>query len=165
MLDAIAKRATSTRNLHLKGHVAAGHIIVGPKNQEHVLLRDALHAITLRIEGVRACRGAVDVTFLVDGVPHPEAVTARFRVLHDLITCPRRRAQRSRTRVFMRDALVALDARQLGATYREIAAVIYGPQRTSAAWASMSNPVKERMRHLLDRGQALRDGAYRSLLG
>jgi len=162
----MAHRSTSEQlpDLHLRGHVAARHTIVGPNGREHVLLRDAHHAMTLRVEGARVSLGAVNVTFLIEGVPNPVTVATGFRMLNDLIASPRLSAQRSRTRVFMRDALVALDARQLGATYRETAAVIYGPQRAHAAWSSTSTALKERMRHLLARGQDLRDGAYRSLL-
>jgi len=139
-------------------------MIVGPNGQEHVVLRDAERAMILRVEGARACLGPVDVTFLIEGVPNAITVATRFGMLNDLIVSPRLSAQRSRTRVFMRDALVALDARQLGATYRETAAVIHGAQRPRAAWSSTSTAMKERMRHLLARGRALRDGAYRSLL-
>ena len=64
----------------------------------------------------------------------------------------------------MRDALVALDARWVGATYRETAAVIYGAERAHAAWASSSTAMKERMRHALARAEQFRDGAYRNLL-
>ena len=64
----------------------------------------------------------------------------------------------------MRDALVALDGRRVGATYRETAAVIYGPERARAAWLSASTAMKDRMRHALARGEQFRDGAYRKLL-
>lgn len=163
-LDVIADRSINEPDLHLHGHVAAGHIIVGPNGQEHVVLRDAHHAVTLRVEGARVRLGGVDVTFLIEGVPNPVTVASRFDMLNDLIASPCLSAERSRARVFMRDALVALDARQLGATYRETAEVIYGLHRAGAAWSSRSTAMKERMRHLLARGQALRDGAYRSLL-
>ena len=163
-LDAIANRSTSKPDLHFHGHVAATHMIVGPNGQEHVVLRDAERAVTLRVEGARVCIGGVDVTFLVEGIPNPVTLATRFGMLNDLIVSPRLSGQCSRSRVFMRDALVALDARQLGATYRETAAVIHGDQRARAAWSSTSTAMKERMRHLLARGQDLRDGAYRSLL-
>ena len=64
----------------------------------------------------------------------------------------------------MRDALVALDASHLGATYRETAAVIYGADRARSAWASSNTAMKERMRHVLGRARELCDGGYRTLL-
>ena len=164
-LDVIADRSINEPDLHLHGHVAVRHMIVGPNGREHVVLRDAHHAVTLRVEGARVSLGGIIVTFLIKGVPNPVNVAPQFSMLNHLIVSPRVSAQRSRTRIFMRDALVALDARQLGATYRETATMIHGAQRARAAWSSTSNAMKERMRHLLARGQALRDGAYRSLLG
>ena len=78
---------------------------------------------------------------------------------------PQRNAARSRERLFMRDALIALDARRIGATYRATAAIIYGAEHARAAWSSSSTAIKERMRHALARGEQFRDGAYRTLLG
>lgn len=129
-----------------------------------MLLRDAERAVTLRLDGARACLRPIALTFLIDGLPDPLACATRFTTLNQLIVTPCLKAQRSRGRIFMRDALLALDARHLGATYRETAAVLHGVQRARAAWSSTSTAMKERMRHLLARGQALRDGAYRSLL-
>ena len=165
-IDAVAHRPTGELppDLQLRGHVAAGHIIVGPCGREHVVLRDAHHAVTLRVHGARTSLGGVNVTFLITGVPNPVTVATEFRLLRDLVAAPRLSAQRSRARIFMRDALVAVDARQLGATYQETAAIIYGPDRARTAWRSTSTALKERMRHLLARGQHLRDGAYRTLL-
>lgn len=65
----------------------------------------------------------------------------------------------------MRDALITLDGRCAGATYREIASVIYGIARTRSAWSSPSRAMKDRMRHALLRGEQFRDGLYRNLLG
>jgi hypothetical protein len=147
-----------------RGQAAAKHLIVGAKREEHLLLRDAERAVTLRLDGVGACLKPIALTFLIEGLPDPEACVTRFAMLNHLIGSPRLKAQRSRRRIFMRDALVALDSRLLGATYQETAAVIHGVQRARAAWSSTSTAMKERMRHLLARGQALRDGAYRGLL-
>jgi hypothetical protein len=106
----------------------------------------------------------VDVTFLLRGIPDPNRLAAGFSNLAGLVHLPQRTAARSRERLFMRDALIALDARRVGATYRETAAVIYGAERAHAAWSSSSTALKERMRHALARGEEFRDGAYTTLL-
>jgi hypothetical protein len=54
--------------------------------------------------------------------------------------------------------------RSAGATYREIAAVIFGAESARAAWSSNSSWMKERVRHALESGEQYRDGAYRKLL-
>ncbi|MBX9590887.1 MAG: DUF2285 domain-containing protein [Hyphomonadaceae bacterium] len=165
-LDAVATRAGDgpSADLGIVGHIAAKHVILGPTGQEFVLLRDAIHSVTLHLQGARASLGNVELTFTIPGLPDPDCIAQRFRALTKLLQCPRARADRSRSRLFLRDALVALDAFQLGASYRETAAVIYGQGRVRSAWASPSTAMKERMRHILKRAHTLRDGGYRTLL-
>lgn len=91
-------------------------------------------------------------------------MAAAFRNLAGLVHSPQRTTPRSRERLFMRDALIALDARRVGATYRQTAALIYGVERARAAWSSSSTAIKERMRYALARGEQFRDGAYTTLL-
>ena len=85
-------------------------------------------------------------------------------MLAHLLRSPQREVRRSREQLFLRDALVALDGHHVGATYRDTAAVIYGPDRANAAWASASTAMKERMRRALARGEEYRDGAYKEFL-
>jgi hypothetical protein len=166
ILEALSDRAETDAAVDLSMNQcgSGGHIIIGPTGQQCIILRDAHSACTLLLHGSRASRAPVNVTFLVRGVPDPHRLAAGFRRLAGLLHSPQRRAQRSRERLFMRDALVALDGRSAGATYRDTAAVIYGAERARAAWSSASTAMKERMRHALARGQQFRDGAYRQLL-
>jgi len=167
LLEAVCERARdhSATDLCIDQCPAADHVVIGPTADEYVLLRDADRALTLRLVGSRACVAPVSPTFLVRGIPDPHRVAARFSSLAGLVHSPQRTAVRSRERLFMRDALIALDARRIGATYRATAAVIYGAERARAAWSSSSTAIKERMRHSLARGEQFRDGAYRTLLG
>jgi hypothetical protein len=64
----------------------------------------------------------------------------------------------------MREALVALDGLCAGASYREMAAVLYGAEEARAAWSSLSRAMKDRMCRALRKGERLRDGSYRKLL-
>jgi len=165
-LDAFAARAGDgySADLPIRGHVAAKHVIIGPTGREHILLRDALHSVTLRLHGSRACLGNVNITFAIPGLPDPDALARRFRLLTGLVRSPHEATHPSRSRLLMRDALVALDASQLGASYRETAALIYGADRARSAWGSPSTAMKERMRHILVRAREWRDGGYRTLL-
>lgn len=165
-LDAVAERADAagTGDLPIVGHVAAKHCIIGPNGEETILLRDAHQSVTLRLHGARACLGNIKLAFEIPGLPDPDGVARRFRQLATLLRSPRAKADPSRSRLFMRDALVALDASHLGATYRETAAVIYGADRARSAWASSNTAMKERMRHALGRARELCDGGYRTLL-
>jgi hypothetical protein len=158
-----AKGDTAT-DLSLVRCRAARHVIFGPNGEEHLILRDADRALTLKLHGSRASMAPVSPTFLVRGIPNPHTLAADFGGLAILVNSPRCTPHRTRERLFMRDALVALDARCVGATYRETAAVIYGAERAKAAWSSASTAMKQRIRHGLARAEQFRDGAYRKLL-
>jgi hypothetical protein len=165
-LDALAERVLphERRDMDLNDHAAISHVIVGPDRVERIVLRDAVAAATVRARGARACQGSVTLTFQVAGVPSPLGIARHFGRLNNLLRAPVVQAPRSRERMFMRDALIALDARQVGASYRDIAVLIHGAERVSDTWQGRSSAMKERVRHLVARGQQLRDGAYRRLL-
>jgi hypothetical protein len=166
VLEGVAERATdgSRSALSIKDYAAARHIIIGPSGEEYILLRDGRGALTLRLAGARASLGPVDVTFLMSGFPDPRLAAQTFRALRDLTTSVRDRAGPLRARLFASDALLALDARQLGASYREIAAMIHGIEAQRAQWSGTSTAMKDRVRHLLVRGRQLSQGGYLKLL-
>jgi hypothetical protein len=64
----------------------------------------------------------------------------------------------------LRLALVALDGMAAHASYREIAAAIYGLKRANDAWASSSRALKDQIRRACQRGKELMAGAYRKLV-
>lgn len=144
---------------------AAAHIILGPAGEQLVVIKDADSAITLRLHGSRAILGPVAVVFMLRGLPNPGYVARAFGSLDNLLSCPSRDAHQGRDHLMMRDALVALDGRCAGASYRDVAAVLYGSERTYAEWSGLSRWMKERVRRALARGEHLRDGGYLKLLG
>jgi len=166
ILDGVAERAApeAASALSISRCAAAGHMIVGPSGEEYILFRDAERAATLRLEGARASLGPVHVTYLIRNLPDPHRLADQFRTLTQLIASPRPEARPSRLRLFLRDALFALDARHVGMSQREIASVLYGAEATRSGWSSSKGSIRERIRHLLARGQELSDGGYRSLL-
>jgi hypothetical protein len=166
ILDGVAERASepTPSALLIKSCDAARHLVIGPTGEEYVLLRDAEGAAILRLEGSRAGLGAVNVTFLIRDLPDPRRLAQRFRTLRRLIALPRSEVQPTRARLFFRDALVALDARSLGLSHREIATLLHGADAVASSWTRSSGSIRERTRHLIGRGKALRDGAYRKLL-
>jgi hypothetical protein len=167
VIEAIAERAMrhAPSTLSIKDYASVRHIVIGATGGEYVLLRDAEQAATLRLEGSRASLGAVNVTFPVRDLPDPDLLAQRFRTLVDLIGAPRSELRPSRTRLFYRDALIALDARLVGLSHREITVLLHGAERVRSSWSRSGGSIRERIRHLLARGQELRDGGYRKLLG
>jgi hypothetical protein len=71
---------------------------------------------------------------------------------------------RSRDRLLLRDALVALDGRRASANHREVAELIFGMERVREAWSGRGGWLKERMRRALATGEKLRDGGYLRVL-
>lgn len=79
---------------------------------------------------------------------------------------------RGRSELFKPDArgarlqmcLQALDGRMAGASWRQLAAAIFGEQRIVEEWASPSRSLLDRTRRLFRRGLAYMKGQYRDLL-
>jgi hypothetical protein len=131
---------------------------------ERLLLGDSNQALTLCLQGSRASLGPVETTFVLKGIPDPAKLASDFGAFHALLHVPCSKAHRSRDRLLLRDALVALDGRRVGASYRNIAELIFGVERVREDWSSRGGWLKERMRRALTTGEELRDGGYRRAL-
>ena len=84
--------------------------------------------------------------------------------LADLLLRPVNDPDCTRTRLFLRDALIAIDGKCLGASYRDIAIIIYGLERVRAEWVGASRWMKDRICRAYAKGKELRDGGYLDLL-
>ena len=166
ILCALSERPPSdaTADLTLANVPCVRHIVVGPGDIEYVLVRSTDEAITIRLRGDRAAGAPVRLTFYIAGLSKARQAAAILMTLPELLNSQPRRKKRSRQQMLLRDALIALDGRSIGANYRETAAVIFGHERAQAAWSSTSTALKERMRRALKKGEQLRDGVYRRLL-
>ena len=119
--------------------------------------------MTLRCRGTRACRVAVRLTLLTDlSSPDDNANTATC--VANLLLRFRDTTKCTRSRLLLRDALVTLDGKCLGMSYREVAAVIYGAERVRTSWSSESRWMKDHIRRAYAKGKELRDGGFRDLL-
>ncbi len=151
-------------DLFLAALQPARSLIVGPAQQETVIFRDSDSALTLRLHGSRACLAPVATTFLIAGIPNPSRLAADFGTLDALLRSPRSHVHRSRDRLLFRDAIVALDGRDVGASHRETAEVIVGIKRVREDWSARGGWLKERVRRALAKGEELRHGGYRRAL-
>lgn len=61
-------------------------------------------------------------------------------------------------------ALRVLDGRLAGASYRDIAVALFGPDRVNDDWNAGSDHLKNRIRRAAQRGNFLMQGGYRELL-
>ncbi|WP_334148143.1 DNA -binding domain-containing protein [Hyphomicrobium sp.] len=164
-MDAVARRAidASEADLSLACLTSVRHVIRGPGGEELVILRDSTAAVTLRCRGCPLARAPVDLT-LVNRLSAPDAYAKAVANLAHLLLRPTSDLYRTRKRLLLRDALIALDGKCVGASYRDIAVVIYGAERVLAEWVGASRWMKDRICRAYAKGKELRDGGYLDLL-
>lgn len=122
----------------------------------------ALHLVRLPDTGADAALAAV-VPLDPSGPDRLVAVDQFLRaLLHRRVQPDRRLTRQQRRR--LRHMLQACDGRESGATYREIANVLFGTERVAAApWKSSA--LRDATMALVRDGQAMIAGGYRALLG
>ncbi len=125
--------------------------------------RDAGSLRLLLIDEARAGAPLAALVPLDDiGLDRIEALSRLWRVVHDRPPIPDTRLTAQRRRR-LRQMLQAIDGYLSGATYREIAAALYGAERVaSEPWKTSS--LRDSTISLVRDGRDLIDGGYRNLL-
>ena len=166
-IDAVVRKPSKGErsDVHLAELQCVRHIVVSPDGGETVLINTSEKALTLRLCGTTALRDPVCLTFQIAGMGALPGTGRSLQSLPDLLAGGPRKFNRSRRQLLLRDALVALDGRQAGATYRDVAVVIAGVERARTAWRSSDHSLKDRLRRALKSGERLRNGRYPILIG
>jgi hypothetical protein len=144
---------------------AVKHILVDAHGRQHVVLRANGAVLQLVVQGADIAVAPVAITFLVRGVGAIAEAAAQLATLRRILS-PARLSSVTGPRwtaaaLKLRDALVAVDGRAAGASYREIAVVLHGDAYVERNWKT---GLKARMRRHFARGQELCGGRYRELL-
>ena len=164
--DPITAAAASENAIFVPDLPGAAHLLIDDRKRSHLLLTCAPLALQLLIEGADLLGGPVSLTFITRGIaelgPAIDKLSALRRILtgSSQIRHPPRRWSTQSLR--LRDALIALDGHAAGASYREIATVIFGKHRVANDWPDPA--LKDRVRRSLRRGQAYTNGGYRTLI-
>jgi hypothetical protein len=141
------------------------HILIDAHGRQHLLLRNNGAVLQLMVEGAEVAYEPVVLTFLVHGPAALGPASRQLATLRRILaaTSPSLPATPRWTdhTLKRRDAVIALDGREAGATYRGVAIVLRGHETAKRDWAT---GLKERMRRDLRRGKALARGRYRDLL-
>jgi hypothetical protein len=144
----------------------AVHLLIDDRKRSHLLLTYASLALQLLIEGADLLQGPVSLTFITRGIAELGSAIDKLSALRRILTgssqirhAPGRWSTQS---LRLRDALIALDGHAAGASYREIATVIFGKERIARDWPDPS--LKDRVRRSLRRGQAYANDGYRTLI-
>lgn len=134
---------------------------------EHVAIDERLRRLRLDIVEGTVLAGPVRLRFLIDGPAGAEpgalalrrllAVTRHGRFLPSLHP-PDARMRRWLLALRVHDALAD------GATQREIATALYGPERVARSWSGRSDALQSRVRRAVASARNLADGAWRDLL-
>jgi hypothetical protein len=143
-------------------------VVADPEGREHAALSDGRRRIRLDIEtGCLAGEEAVTLEYLLRGV---RSAQPRLLTLRRLLALVRhRRFVRS---LFPDDPqgsrLVAMlrvgDALAAGASQREIALELFGPEAVRRDWNGRSDALRSRLRRLVREARAMAAGGYRDLL-
>lgn len=140
------------------------HILVDISGRQHVVLRANGAALQLLIEGADVAVAPVAITFLVRGLAALREASDHLAALRRILSPASRRLAPPRwtpTTRKLRDAVVAIDGRDAGASYYEVAVVLHGVEYVERNWRT---GLKRSMRHHLRRGLELSRGGYRNLL-
>jgi hypothetical protein len=142
------------------------HIMLDAIGRLHVLLRASEGRLQLTIDDCATLIAPYSFCISLSNLQEIAVNARHLSKLNSLLYAPtssasgaaRWTAQTKR----LRDALIALDGRRAGATFREIAVVIYGRERIDRDWPGAG--LKVRVRRDFRRGLALCSGGYRDLL-
>lgn len=165
-LSATASRAHNG-DLCLARLPAIRQLLIDAKGTQHLKFTSDRHTVSVMLDGAAVAVAPARVVFHVDGLQRLERARDGFATLSEILTLNRERPEDwpwTATSLAVRDALIALDGHRAGATYRAIATVIFGAERTEEAWRSTSTALKDRIRRALKRGLSLVAGGYRELL-
>jgi len=106
---------------------------------------------------------------LADAIISADRLTASVEAIEDFNHLlkgrfkPAGHASRAANRRLLQ-ILRALDGRRAGASYRDIAVVLFGPERVAKDWGDDGDHLKNHVRRLVKRGEVLVNGGYRRLL-
>jgi hypothetical protein len=132
----------------------------GRQTRQRLLLHTTDLSIAIDLRGDSITEAPVNVTFQVDGLAAAPRFGELLTKLPQLLSSKLRRTVSTVQRLLLRDGLIALDGRQAGASYRDMAEVIFGPEQTTAAWGGPSRNTKDRMARALAKAEALTAGGY-----
>lgn len=141
--------------------------MIDAKGMQHLKLASDRLTLSVTLDGAAVAVAPARVLFHIDGLEHIERARDGLATFSEILRHNIARSDDGHwtaTSLAMRDALIALDGHRARASYRDIATVIFGAERTAEAWRGASTALKDRIRRALKRGLELVAGGYRELL-
>ena len=161
MLEAVARRPPpgTPASFVLADQTCIRHVVIGPGDIEHLLIRTSERSLTVRVTGHRASRGPVQLKFVIPAESRVKGTAAILASYPDLLTMRSRWVKKTSEQMLTRD-----DGHAAGASYREMAEAVHGQKRVREEWSGRGCSMKERMRRALAKGQALCHGEHWKLV-
>jgi hypothetical protein len=167
VLEAVARRAPpeTPASFVLADQTCIRHVVIGPGDVEHLLIRTSERSLTVRVTGHRANRGPIHLRFVIPAESRVKEAAAILASYPDLLTMRSRWVKKTSERQMLtRDAFIAFDDRAAGASHREVTEAIHGQKRVREEWSGRGCSMKERVRRALAKGQALCHGGHWKLI-
>ncbi len=133
----------------------------------HVVINACRYWVQLYCDTPHPIDDKAIIKFRIDGATHADKRINTVRQLLEIHRSTGRKLSQigyRRNAGTLIDALIALDVKRMGGTYRDIACAFVGEERTADEWGQGSCSLKEKARRALVRGREYRDGKYLSLL-
>lgn len=169
-LTAEASRSVAWRELEFEARrlTLIAHLHLDALGRQHLILKGTTAQVVLNISGPLVTTGPVHIRLLIDGLTALDHAVGLLSALSHMIHGAKPSLVIDRPgrveALKLRDALIALDGEQAGATRREIATVIYGADRVAEEWGEPSGRLKAVIKRDVLRGRRLVAGGYRQLV-
>jgi Uncharacterized conserved protein (DUF2285) len=165
LMGSTARVATpADADLALERLSCVKHIVVGPDFTQWMLVHSTTMALVFELRGEQIAAAPVNITILIDGLANAKSAGALLLKLPTLLSSEPRRVLSSVSRILLRTALIAVDGRRVGASYREVADVAFGTKDASKAWTNPGRAMKDHVIRASKHGAALVGGGYARLL-
>jgi hypothetical protein len=140
-------------------------ILVTPDGRRHLLVKRHGRSVQLCLSGGSFSKS---VHLLADAIIRPDRLYAGLKVIEEFNHLLSENGKVARYSLGnddhrLRNMLRALDGRRSGASYRDIAVVLFGASRVGRDWNN-SDHLKNHIRRLVKRGEALVGGGYKRFL-
>jgi hypothetical protein len=142
-----------------------GRGVLVMNSSEHIAIHGHRKSASMVVTGSPFAIGDCALTFHVQGLENAAAACETLRILNQLRsngTGPTPPTERMDEKYL--SYLVALDGHLAGRTYRDIAEILYGPDRVKAVWISETRHLKDKVRRAVAAGIELMNGGYLKLL-
>lgn len=166
-IDALSAPAGGPDAIDLLDVTTLASVLVQENGREELLLGSGRGGVRLSVRSGSCLRGPVRFRYALEGL---RTLPAKLQTLKRLLSLVRSgSASRPLARPDVRVGrwimmLRALDGLRDGASHRELAAALYGEDRTAREWRTGSDYLRLRVQRLVRSGLALSAGGYRALL-